>query len=66
MPRRVTKITVETRETLLMHDYGGLRQSYCSQCKKLVAILGVDAVARVGIDINAICQKAENEWSAFY
>ena len=59
MTKRITRITVETRETLFMHDYGSLRQNYCPQCKKLVAILGMREIARTGIDIDAVCQKAE-------
>jgi hypothetical protein len=59
MTRRITKITVETHEILFMHYYGSLRQNYCPECRKSVAVLGMEEIAQAGIDVDADCQKAE-------
>jgi hypothetical protein len=61
MNKRITKITVETRELLFSHSYGGLRQNYCPQCKKSAAMLALEEVVSAGIDLEAVCQKAETD-----
>lgn len=58
MTKRITKITVETHEVLVMQHCGSLMQSYCEQCGEATAMLRVEEAALAGIALDAICQKA--------
>ena len=58
MTTRITKITVETHEVIVMQRFGSLIQSYCEQCGEATGMLRVEEVALVGVGIEAICQKA--------
>jgi hypothetical protein len=61
MNKRITKITVETRELLFSHSYGGLRKNYCPQCKKSAAMLAIEELVSAGIEVDTVCQKAETD-----
>lgn len=61
MNKRITKITVETREVLLMYGYGGLRKNYCPRCKKPAPMLTIEALAGADLDPEAVRQQTTGE-----
>jgi NAD-dependent SIR2 family protein deacetylase len=56
---RRTEITVETRQSLVIHRHGALIESRCAHCAAPAVLIRLEDVARTGISLQAICQQAE-------
>ena len=56
---RRTEITVETRQSLVIHRHGALIESWCARCAAPAVLIRLEDVALTGVSLQAICRQVE-------
>ena len=54
-----TEITVETRQSIIIHRRGALMQSWCERCGAQAGLVRLDAAQPAGISLQRIHRQVE-------